>query len=43
MQPAVRRDRFEYPLAALREALPNAVVHRSYTNPNDIQIKIYDD
>jgi len=28
---------------ALREALLNAVVHRSYTDPSDIQIKIFDD
>ncbi|TBR14841.1 MAG: hypothetical protein EPO43_06205 [Rugosibacter sp.] len=30
-------------MPALREALLNAMVHRSYTNPNDIQIKIFDD
>jgi ATP-dependent DNA helicase RecG len=38
-----RKERFAYPLPALREALLNAVVHRSYTNSNDIQIKIFDD
>lgn len=37
-----RKERFAYPLA-LREALLNAVVHRDYTNPSDIQIKIFDD
>ena len=38
-----RKERFAYPLAALREVLLNAVVHRSYTDPSDIQIKIFDD
>ena len=38
-----RKERFAYPLPALREALLNAIVHRSYTDGSDIQIKIFDD
>src|SRR4030065_331986 len=38
-----RKERFGYPLPALREALLNAVVHRDYTDGSDIQIKIFDD
>ena len=38
-----RKERFGYPLPALREALLNAVVHRNYTDGSDIQIKIFDD
>jgi ATP-dependent DNA helicase RecG len=38
-----RQERFAYPWPALCETLLNAVVHRDYTNPSDIQIKILDD
>ena len=37
-----RTEIFEYPLAALRELVLNAIVHRDYTSPTDIQIKIFD-
>jgi len=37
-----RREIYEYPLPALRELLLNAVVHRDYTSPVDIQLKIFD-
>lgn len=37
-----RNEIFEYPIHALRELVINAIVHRDYTNPTDIQIKIFD-
>jgi ATP-dependent DNA helicase RecG len=37
-----RNEIFEYPLPALRELVINAIVHRDYTSPTDIQIKIFD-
>jgi ATP-dependent DNA helicase RecG len=39
----VRQDVWDYPLGALREAVINALIHRDYLSPAEIQIKIYDD
>jgi ATP-dependent DNA helicase RecG len=39
----VRQDVWDYPLEALREAVINALIHRDYLSPAEIQIKIYDD
>ncbi len=38
-----RKDVWEYPLEALREAVINALIHRDYTVPADIQIRLYED
>lgn len=39
-----RRDRWEYPLEAVREALINAVIHRDYSIlGSDIKVAIFDD
>ena len=38
-----RKDRWQYPIPALRELLLNAIVHRDYSNPTDIIVKIYND
>jgi len=37
-----RKEIYEYPLPALRELLLNSIVHRDYTSPVNIQIKIFD-
>jgi ATP-dependent DNA helicase RecG len=37
-----RVEIFEYPKKALREIILNAIVHRDYTSPIDIQIKMFD-
>lgn len=38
-----RKERWQYPLEALRELLLNCMVHRDYKNFSDIVIKIFDD
>lgn len=38
-----RKDVWEYPLDALREAVINTLIHRDYTMTADIQIRLYDD
>lgn len=38
-----REEVWDYPLIALREGIINAIIHRDYRRPEEIQIKIYDD
>ena len=37
-----RDEIFEYPIPAIRELLLNALIHRDYSSPTDVQIKIFD-
>lgn len=34
---------WEYPLEAVREAIVNAVCHRDYASPVNIQVRLYND
>ena len=38
-----REDIYEIPMTAVREAITNAIAHRSYINWNDMQVAIFDD
>ncbi|MCD6456514.1 MAG: putative DNA binding domain-containing protein [Methanophagales archaeon] len=39
----VRQDIWDYPIEAIREAVINALIHKDYLSPAEIQIKVYDD
>ena len=38
-----RREIWEYPLTALREAIVNAVIHRDYSQLGCVEIRVFDD
>ena len=38
-----RQDVYELPVSSIREIITNAVLHRSYVDPANIQVSIYDD
>ena len=38
----VRQDVYEFPLRTIREAITNAVCHRSYLQPSYVQVALYD-
>ncbi len=38
-----RREIWEFPFEAVREAILNALIHRDYTRNGSIQIRVYDD
>ena len=38
-----RDEVWDYPLKAIRESIINAVCHRDYTMPSNIEVRIYDD
>ena len=40
---AYRVETFPVPRDAMREAVINAIIHRDYTSPTTIQIRVYDD
>ena len=38
-----RREKWEYPIEAIREAITNAICHRDYKIASNVQIRIFDD
>jgi len=38
-----RKDIWDYPIEAIREAVVNALIHKNYSSAAEIQIRIYDD
>jgi ATP-dependent DNA helicase RecG len=40
---AAREERYEYPPDAVREAIINAICHRDYSLPSNMQIRVFDD
>ena len=38
-----RKETWQFPLQAIRELLLNAIVHKDYSNPTDVIIKIFDE
>lgn len=43
LQDLSRKDVWEYPLDAIREAIINAIIHRDYNDNSWVEVKIYDD
>lgn len=38
-----RQDMYEMPIGSIREIIANAVTHRSYLEPGNVQVALYDD
>ena len=38
-----RQDEYELPIGSIREIIANAVTHRSYLEPGNVQVALYDD
>ena len=38
-----RQDIYEMPVGSIREIIANAITHRSYIQPNNVQVALYDD